>query len=102
MALGFTGFFLLVMIGCAVTLGVSIAENWQRIFAAIDGAGEAGSVQTARCFTTTHCSPAELPAVAQRMVLHELDEQFEQAEEPALWTFGRPARRSNQMAFRFA
>jgi hypothetical protein len=102
MALGFTGFFVLVMIGCAVTLGVSIAENWQRIFAAIDGASEADGLQAARCFTTTHCNPSDLPAVAQRMVLHELDEEIGEAEEPALWSFERPARRNNQTAFRFA
>jgi hypothetical protein len=102
MALGFTGFFILVMIGCAVTLGVSIAENWQRIFAAIDGASVAGASQAARCFTTTHCNPSELPAVAQRMVLHELDEEIGDAEAPALWAFDRPARRNNQTAFRFA
>jgi hypothetical protein len=102
MALGFTGFFILVMIGCAITLGVSIAENWQRIFAAIDGASDSGASQAARSFTTTHCNPYELPDVAQRMVLHELDEEIGEAQEPALWAFERPARRNNQIAFRFA
>jgi hypothetical protein len=99
--IGFAGFFILVTFGCAVALGLSLAEHWQRIVAAINGSGEA--VEAARRFTATRCSPAELPTVAQRMVLHELDEAFEDAEEePAAWSFHSIPRRSNQMAFKFA
>jgi hypothetical protein len=98
--IGFAGFFILVALGCAVALGLSIAEHWQRIVAAMDGSEEA--VESARRFTATQCSPAELPSVAQRMVLHELDEEIELVEEPALWTFQRMPKRSNQMAFKFA
>jgi hypothetical protein len=98
--IGFAGFFILVTLGCAVALGLSIAEHWQRIVAAIDGSEE--RVEAARRFTATQCSPAELPWVAQRMVLHELDEEIEVVEEPALWTFERMPRRSNQMGFKFA
>jgi hypothetical protein len=98
---GFAGFFILVTLGCVVALGLAVAENWQRIVAAITGSDEA--VVAARSFTTTQCSPVELPSVAQRMVLHELDEEFGEVEEPAaIWIFERMPRRSNQMAFRFA
>jgi hypothetical protein len=98
--IGFAGFFILVTLGCAVALGLSIAEHWQRIVAVVSGSGEA--VESARRFTAKQCSPAELPSVAQRMVLHELDEEIEAAEEPALWTFRLMPQRSNQMAFKFA
>jgi hypothetical protein len=98
--IGFAGFFILVALGCAVALGLSIAEHWQRIIAAIDGSEE--RVEASRRFTATQCAPSELPWVAQRMVLHELDEELELAEEPALWTFERMPPRSNQTVFKFA
>ena len=98
--IGFAGFFILVTLGCAVALGLSLAEHWQRIVAAINGSEEA--VEASRRFTATQCSPAELPSVAQRLVLHELDEEIELVEEPAIWSFERAPLRSNQMAFRFA
>jgi hypothetical protein len=98
--IGFAGFFILVIFGCTVALGLSISEHWQRIVAAFAGAEE--SVERARRFTATQCSPSELPSVAQRLVLHELDEECSAVEEPALWSCDYVPRRSNQMAFSFA
>lgn len=98
---GFTGFFVLVTIGCLAMLGLSVAENWKAILSAINGREE--SDLAARRFTTSQCSPAELPAVAQRMVLHELRERAEwPQEEQPLWAFSRQHGRGRQMAFNFA
>jgi hypothetical protein len=97
---GFAGFFILVTIGCVSALGLSIAENWQRILIAINGSEEA--VAAARSFTTTQCSPAELPSVAQRMVLHDLCDEAIARDVPSSWSFEELPRRGRQIAFNFA
>ena len=58
--IGFAGFFILVTtLGCAVALGLSIAEHWQRIIAAIDGSE--ARVEAGRHFTATQCSQRSFP-----------------------------------------
>jgi hypothetical protein len=96
---GFAGFFILVMIGCVVALGASLAENWQRILSAFEGEMEAA--EAARSFTTSQCSPSELPLVAERMILADRGEQAMLPEEPH-WSSDQLPRRGRQMAFKFA
>ena len=76
---GFAIFFILVLASCAFGLVLSALQDWQRIVEAVTGRSGSGEEELL-VYRTIMRAPAELPIVAQRMVLHSEEE----APPPAL------------------
>lgn len=97
---GFAGFFLLTMVGCFLTLAVSIAESWPRIVSAMRGSADLEV--TALTYKTIHRLPTDIPAVAQRLLLTNSDSEEPAAHPQTGWKMRRLPKGGKQLAFRFA
>jgi hypothetical protein len=108
---GFAIFFILVLASCVFGLVLSALQDWQRIVEAVTGKSGAGEEEPL-VYRTIMRAPAELPIVAQRMVLHSEEE----APTPAValsslaartaaarrWSAGPAPRSARQLRFHFA
>lgn len=98
---GYAIFFLLLTAAALVSIVRSLHESWSRIADAL-GADQPGAAPAV--YSTTCVPIAEVPWVAQRLVLRELDEALPPARPLfAAWTARSPHPQSGaQMAFAFA
>ena len=98
---GFAIFFILVLASCAFGLVVSALQDWQRIVEAVTGKSGSGEEELL-VYRTTMRAPAELPIVAQRMVLHSEDEAPARKVAARRWSAGPQPRSARQLRFQFA
>jgi len=97
---GFAFFFLLVLAAGAVTLVSTLRESWTRVLGALSA--QPDGEEAPRVYTTTWMPAAEVPSVAGRLLLHELDEPLPPAKLFAAWTVDPlPERTGPQLGFAF-
>lgn len=96
----FALFFLLILAAGAVTLVSTLRESWGRVLGALT-AKPAGQ-DPPPVYTTTWLAAAEVPSVASRLLLHELDEPWPAPRLFAAWTIDPlPERSGPQLGFAF-
>ena len=97
---GFAFFFLLVLAAGAVTLVSTLRESWARVLDAL--LTQPADEDPPRVYTTTWVPAAQVPSVASRLLLHELDEPHPPAKLFAAWTVDPlPERTGPQLGFAF-
>jgi len=92
--------FLLVLAGGLATLVRTLADSWPRVRDAL--VPRLASEEPPKVYTTTWLAAAEVPGVASRLLLHELDEPWQAPKLFAPWTVDlQPARTGPQLGFAF-
>ncbi len=95
----FAAFFMLVFASCGIALFLSLAQDWQRIVSALTDAPPAP--RAAPAYRTSYRSPAEVPLVAQRLVLRSEDAELSRRPiPPRIRSHGD--RRRAQLSFEFS
>ena len=96
----FALFFLLVIAAGVVTLVRTFAESWPRVLEALSE--PPATEAPVKVYTTTWRAAAEVPHVASRLLLHELDEPWPAPKLFAAWTVDpMPERPGPQLGFAF-
>jgi hypothetical protein len=96
----FALFFLLVLAAGAAAMVSTLRESWSRIAAAL--AASPSPAEPAPLYSTSWTPAAEVPRVAGRLLLHELDEPLPPAKLFAAWTVEpMPERTGPQLGFAF-
>jgi len=80
---GYAIFFLLMLAAGLASIARSFRESWSRVSAAL-APGE--PLRAAPVYTTRRLPAAEVPWVAQRLVLRDLDEPLPEPQAFAAWT----------------
>jgi hypothetical protein len=96
----FALFFLLVIAAGVVALVRTLRESWPRV---VDALFEPPSVEApVKVYTTTWRAIAEVPHVASRLLLHELEEPWPAPKLFAAWSVDPlPERTGPQLGFAF-
>jgi hypothetical protein len=96
----FALFFLLVMAAGVATLVRTLAESWPRVLEALSERPETEA--PLKVYTTTWRAAADVPHVASRLLLHELDEPWPAPKLFAPWSVDpMPERTGPQLGFAF-
>jgi hypothetical protein len=97
---GFAVMFGFVLVAGFLSIAFTVKEAWRSIVAALSP--PARSDAAPRIYSSTSRPVAELPRVAQRLVLRPLDEELPEAAILSPWSLQGQYRAEPQLAFTFA